>query len=65
MDNTLLKKLPKKHHKYIKDIYKQCGRYSVVICFDDGFTRSIGDSNFSDLKYYVKQIIEVDRKTEF
>ena len=64
MDNTLLNKLPKKWHLYIKDIYKENSRYSVVIQFEDGFCRSIGDTNFSDLKYYVRLIIEEDRNTE-
>lgn len=64
MDKTLLNKLPKKWHKYIKDIYKEYGRYSVVIEFEDGFARSIGDTNFSELKDYIRMIIEEDRKTE-
>lgn len=64
MGNALLNKLPKKWHKYIKDIYKEYGRYSVVIVFDDGFSRSIGDTNFSELKDYIRMIIEEDRKTE-
>lgn len=64
MDKALLNKLPKKWHKYIKDIYKEYGRYSVVIEFEDGFSRSIGDTNFSELKDYIRMIIEEDRKTE-
>lgn len=65
MMNNLLNKLPKKHHKYIKDIYKECGRYSVVIEFEDGFTRSIGDTNFNEIKWMVKEIIEEDRNASF
>ena len=65
MDNNLLNKLPKKWHKYIKDIYKEYNRYSVVIVFEDGFSRSIGDTNFSNLKDYIKAIIDEDRKTEW
>jgi hypothetical protein len=65
MANELLNKLPKKHHKYIKDIYKEGGRYSVVIEFEDGFTRSIGEWSFKELKDYVKEIVEVNRNAEF
>lgn len=65
MKKDLLNKLPKKHHKYIKDIYKECGRYSVVIEFEDGFTRSIGDTNFSEIKWMVKEIIEENRNASF
>ena len=65
MDNNLLNKLPKKHQKYIKDIYKECGRYSAVIEFEDGFTRSIGEWNFTDFKAYIKEVIEVNRNAEF
>lgn len=65
MDAILLRKLPKKYHKYIEDIYKEGKRYSVVIKFEDGFSRSIGDTNFSYLKSYVKEIIEVNRYTEW
>ena len=65
MDKGLLNKLPKKWHKYIVDIYKEYDRYSVVIKFEDGFCRSIGDTNFTELKYYIKAIIEEDRTIEF
>lgn len=65
MDSSLLAKLPKKHHRYIRDIYKQCGRYSVVIEFEDGFTRSIGEWNFAELKAEVKEIVENNRYAEF
>lgn len=65
MDMKLLSKLPKKHHKYIVDIYKECGRYSVVLKWEDGFTRSIGEWNFSELKYMIKEIIEINRNAEF
>lgn len=65
LDEKLLNKLPKKHHKYIKYIYKEGNRYSVSITFEDGFTRSIGEWNFSELKYEIKEIIENDRNAEF
>lgn len=65
METNLLNKLPKKYHSYIKDIYKEGSRYSVVIEFSDGFTRSIGEWNFSELKYEIKEIIENNRKAEF
>lgn len=61
MDNSLLNKLPKKHQPYIKDIYKEGARYSAVIIFEDGFSRSIGEESFSELKYEIKEIIENDR----
>ena len=61
MKNDIKSKFPKKHQKYIKDAYKEGDRYSVVLEFEDGFTRSIGEWNFSELKYYVKNIIEVNR----
>lgn len=64
MEN-LTSKFPKKHQKYIKDAYKENGRYSVVIAFEDGFTRSIGGWNFSEVKDYTKQIIEEDRQIEY
>ena len=47
------------------NIYNECGRYSVVIEFEDGFTRSIGGWNFSEVKAYVKEIIEVNRNVEW
>ena len=65
MDMKLLNKIPKKHHKYIVDIYKEYGRYSVVLKWEDGFTRSIGEWNFTELKYMIKELVEVDRNTEF
>lgn len=65
MDTNLLKKLPKKHQPYITDIYKEYGRYSAVIQFDDGFDRSIGEWNFTELKAYIKAIIEENRNTEW
>lgn len=65
MDMKLLNKLPKKYHKYIIDIYKEYGRYSVVLKWEDGFTRSIGEWNFTELKYMIKELVEVDRNTEF
>lgn len=64
MDN-LINKFPKKHQKYIKDAYKEYGRYSVVIEFEDGFSRSIGGWNFKEVKDYTKEIIEVDRNIEY
>lgn len=63
--NNIIDKFPKKHQKYIKDAYKEYDRYSVVIQFEDGFTRSIGGWNFSEVKDYVKQIIETDRNIEY
>lgn len=65
MKDDIRSKFPKKHQKYIKDAYKEYGRYSVVIQFEDGFTRSIGDWSFSAVKYYVKDIIEIDRNIEY
>lgn len=64
-DTSLLNKLPKKHQPYIKYIYKESNRYSCVIVFEDGFTRSIGEWNFSELKYEIKEIIEHDRNAQF
>ena len=66
MANVNIKdKFPKKHQKYITDAYKEYNRYSVVIQFEDGFTRSIGGWNLAEVKDYAKQIIEVDRTIEF
>lgn len=65
MENEIINKFPKKHQKYIKDAYKEYGRYSVVIIFEDGFARSIGGWNLAEVKYYVKAIIEEDRNIEF
>ncbi len=62
---NLKDKFPKKHQKYITDAYKEGNRYSVAIRFEDGFTRSIGGWNFSEVKDYVKNIIEVNRTIEF
>lgn len=57
MDENLRNKLPKKWHKYIKDIYKESKRYSVVIQFEDGFSRSIGDKLVA--KYKKRSLYEV------
>lgn len=65
MNNNIIDKFPKKFHKYIKDAYKEYNRYSVVIVFEDGFSRSIGGWNLSEVKSYVKDIIEVDRNIEY
>ena len=62
---NIIDKFPKKHQKYITDAYKEYNRYSVVIRFDDGFTRSIGGWNFTEVKAYVKDIIEIDRNIEY
>lgn len=64
MANTIKDKFPKKHQKYIKEAYKEYGRYSVVIEFEDGFSRSIGGWNLSEVKAYAKEIIEVNRYYE-
>lgn len=63
--NPLLEKFPKKHRGFIKDVYKENGRYSVVVKFEDGFTRSIGGWNLAEVKDYVKEIIERDRNTQY
>jgi len=65
MNKDIRDKFPKKFQKYIKDAYKEYDRYSVVIVFEDGFSRSIGGYSLSEIKDYVKQIIEVDRTIEF
>lgn len=65
MDKTLLNKLPKKWHKFVKDIYKEGARYSMVIEFEDGFSRSIGDTRFRNLKDYAREIIEENRNAEY
>lgn len=65
MDDVLLNKLPKKYHNYIKNIYKEGKKYSCVIEFEDGFSRSIGEWNFTELKAYIKEIIEINRHTEW
>ena len=65
MKNNIIDKFPKKHQKYIVDAYKEYDRYSVVIRFEDGFTRSIGGWNFKEVKDYVKAIIEDERTIEF
>ena len=64
MQKDIKNKFPKKHQKYIKDAYKEYDRYCVVLEFEDGFARSIGDFTLSDIKYYVKQCVEVDRNTQ-
>ncbi len=64
METTLLNKLPKKWHRFIKDVYKEYGRYSAVIVFEDGFSRSIGEYTFKDFKDYIKMVIEEDRNAE-
>lgn len=63
--NSIKDKFPKKHQSYITDAYKEYGRYSVVIKFEDGFARSIGGWNLSEVKAYVKDIIENDRNIEY
>ncbi len=65
MNKSIKDKFPKKHQKYISDAYKENDRYSVVIKFEDGFTRSIGGWNFTEVKAYVKEIIEEDRNIEY
>lgn len=56
-----INKLPKKHQSFVKDFYKEGQRYAAVIKFEDGFTRSLGAYSLSEIKYYIKEVVENNR----
>lgn len=69
-DQALFNKLPKKNQvKNITDIGKEKHadgtRYFAVLKWEDGFERLISEYTLSDFKYYVDQVLNHDRKTEF
>lgn len=64
IDAKLLKYLAKKNQKHIIALYRQCGRISFVMEWEDGFQRSRVADNIAELKEMV-EMLEEDREAQF
>ena len=64
VDEKLLKYLPKKHHKHIVELSRECGRISFVMEWEDGFNRSRMADNIAELKEMVATF-EENREADF
>lgn len=63
-DEKLMKYLSKKNQKHILTIYRQCGKISFVMQWEDGFQRSRIADNIAEMKEMV-ETLEEDRKAQF
>lgn len=64
VDTKLLKYIPKKNQKHIIALYRQCGRISFVMEWEDGFQRSRIADNIAELKEMV-DMLEENREAQF
>ena len=64
IDEKLLKYIPKKNQKHIIALYRQCGKISFVMEWEDGFQRSRIADNIAELKEMV-ETLEEDREAQF
>ena len=64
IDEKLLKYIPKKNQKHIIALYRQCGKISFVMEWEDDFQRSRIADNIEELKEMV-ETLEEDREAEF
>ena len=64
VDAKLFKYLPKKNQKHIIALYRQCGRISFVMEWEDGFQRSRVADNIAELKEMV-EMLEENRQAQF
>ena len=64
IDEKLLKYIQKKNQKHIIALYRQCGKISFVMEWEDDFQRSRIADNIAELKEMV-EILEEDREAQF
>lgn len=64
IDEKLLKYIPNKNRKHIITLYRQRGKISFVMEWEDGFQRSRIADNIAELKEMV-EMLEEDREAEF
>ena len=64
IDQKLLKYLPKKYQKHIIALYRQCGRISFVMEWEDGFQRSRVADNIAEMKEMI-EMLEENREAQF
>ena len=64
IDTKLLKYIPKKNRKHILALYKQCGKISFVMEWEDGFQRSRIADNIAEMKEMI-ETLEEDREAQF
>ena len=64
IDVKLLKYIPKKNQKHISTLYRQCGKISFVMEWEDGFQRSRVADNIAEMKEMI-ETLEENRETQF
>ena len=64
MDLKLLKYIPKKNQKHIITLYRQCGKISFVMQWEDGFQRSRIADNITEMKEMI-DMLEENREAQF
>lgn len=64
IDAKLLKYIPKKNQKHIIALYRQCGKISFVMEWEDGFQRSRIADNIAEMKEMI-ETLEENREADF
>lgn len=64
IDLKLLKYIPKKNQKHIIILYRQCGKISFVMQWEDGFQRSRIADNINEMKEMI-DMLEENREAQF
>lgn len=64
IDAKLLKYIAKKNQKHIIALYRQCGKISLVLEWEDGFQRSRVADNIAEMKEMI-EMLEEDRDAQF
>ena len=64
IDAKLLKYIPKKNQKHIIQLWREYGKISFVMEWEDGFQRSRMADNIAELKEMV-EMLEEDREAQF
>ena len=64
IDERILRYIPKKKRKHIITLYRQCGKISFVMEWEDGFQRSRVADNIAEMKEMIVTL-EEDREVQF
>ena len=64
IDERLLRYIPNKKWKHIITLYRQCGKISFVMEWEDGFQRSRIADNIAEMKEMIVTL-EEDREAQF
>ena len=64
IDEKLLKYIPKKNQNHIIALYRQCGKISFVMEWEDSFQRSRIADNIAEMKEMI-ETLEEDREAQF